>query len=470
MRIDFREERRWKYVLAFNISTAVLEWHEAGTREERIKQGICMHWKRSRTTDSSSTQQRRQQDMELDNEAVACEQADKEHSFSDQESGDDDDEGEVEQRDIVDVLETRTALEEALEGSGSGSGESGESSQRQSIGPDSVRPKMEDLEDSTALENVSGTWQRDVDAMDVDAVRPGEVEVGAATESEAGRKQTVTPEVVDLAGLKPDSSDPLLGSQPGSASQSNTLPVPSPSRAVPKSNSNLYAPLRERIAYSDDSKLFLDNDDLDLVKALSDLTTDDPSPTALDLDSPRSLDISDLFPDLQPLGMPDVAPSEPRKRSDKKLERDDSRRVDEAGYTKIVPMGKFMLCKPTLLSPLQPVRRWKNGRWFPPEEPAVTEADSPSSKITDEQLSGESELGILLWYRARLIWYFYSKNSSMASSHKASEAPLSRTLPKTVKSDLTMHGAPQKMTSLSPSSKSTLPIGPLSLILSTPRG
>lgn len=399
MRIDFREERKWKYVLAFNISTAVLEWHEAGTREERIKHGICMHWKRPRTTDSASSpsQQRRQeQDMELDADGVPCEQGDKEPTYSDQESGDDDDEGEAEQRDIVDALETRNVLEEALEGSGSrsGSGESGDSSQRQSMGPDRVvRPKMEDMEDSSALRNVSGAWQRDNDAMDVDTVRPGEAEGDRAADSEAGGTQAAKSETADLAGLRLDSSDPVLGSQPGSSleSQSSTLPAPNPGKSAPKSN--LYAPLRDQIAYSDDSKLFVDNDDLDLIKALSDLTTADSSPPALDIDSPRSLDLSDLFPDLQPLGMPDVAPSEPRKRSDKKSERDDNRRVDDSGYTKIAPMGKFMLCKPTLLGPLQPVRRWKSGTWLPPEDPAVTEAESSSTKITDEQLSGEFEPG-----------------------------------------------------------------------------
>ncbi|KAF8431767.1 hypothetical protein L210DRAFT_866921 [Boletus edulis BED1] len=389
MRVDFREERRWKHALAFNISTAVLEWHDAETREERVKLGICMHWKPPRTTDSASSpsqQRQQQQDMDVDNEGVASEQCGKEQTYSDQESGDDDDEGEVEQRDIVDALETRNALEEALEGNGSrsGSGESRESSQRQSMDPDGVlRPKVEDVDDPSALGNVSGAWQRDEDAMDVDQPREGEG--NRAEDGDVGRTQTTKTEVVDLAGLKPDSSDPVLGSQTGSESQNSTLPVPSPSKSAPKSN--LYAPLRERIAYSDDSKLFLDNDDLDLVKALSDLTTQDSSPPTLDLEAVRSLDLSDLFPDLQVLGMPDVAPSEPKKRSDKKSERDDNRRVDDAGYTRIAPVGRFMLSKPTLLSPLQPVRRWKKGKWLSPEEPAVTEAESLSSKITNEQLS-----------------------------------------------------------------------------------
>lgn len=394
MRVDFREERKWKYALAFHISTAVIKWHEAQTREERVTLGICMHWKPPRTTDSvsSPSQQRRQeQDMEVDNEGVAGEVCDKEHAYSDQESGDDDDEVEMEQREIVDALETRNALEEALEGSGSrsGSGESGESSRRQSTGPDGIlRPKVEDVEDPSALGNVSGAWQRDADAMDVDGVQPGEGEGDKAADGDAGRTQTTKTEVIDLVGLKPDSNDPVLGSQTSSESRISTLPVPCPSKSGPKSS--LYAPLRERIAYSDNSKLFVDNDDLDLIKALSDLTTEDSSPPALDLEAARSLDLSDLFPDLQVLGMPDVAPSEPKKKPDKKSERDDSRRVDDAGYTKIAPMGKFMLCKPTLLSPLQPVRRWRNGKWLPPEDPAVTEADGLSSKITDDQLSGES--------------------------------------------------------------------------------
>lgn len=395
MRVDFREERRWKYALAFNISTAVLEWHEAETREERVKLGICMHWKPPRTTDSSSSplqQRRHQQNLEVDNEGVAGEQCDKEQTYSDQESGDDDDEGEVEQREIVDALEAGAALEEALEESGSrsGSGESGESSQRQSVGPDGgLRPKLEDVEDSSALGNVGGAWQRDANAMDVDDVQSGERERNQAADDDAERAQTTKTEAVDLVGLKPDSNDPVLGSQTSSESQSSTLPAPCSSKSAPKSN--LYAPLRERIAYSDDNKLFVDNDDLDLVKALSELTTEDSSLATFDFEAARPLDLSDLFPDLQVLGMPDVAPSEPKKRSEKKSERDDNKRVDDSGYTKIAPMGRFMLCKPTLLSPLQPVRRWKNGKWLPPEEPAVTEAESLSNKLTDEQLSGESD-------------------------------------------------------------------------------
>ncbi|OBZ75889.1 hypothetical protein A0H81_04110 [Grifola frondosa] len=45
MRIDFREERKWKTALAYNLAHAVIDWHEAGTLEERVHRGICVLWK-----------------------------------------------------------------------------------------------------------------------------------------------------------------------------------------------------------------------------------------------------------------------------------------------------------------------------------------------------------------------------------------------------------------------------------------
>jgi chromatin modification-related protein VID21 len=324
----------------------------------------------------------------MDVDGASGEQGEKENAYSDQESGDEDDDGEVEQRDIVDPLETRNALEEALERSGSrsgsGSGESGESSQRPSMGPEgSVKPKLEDVEDSSALKNESGGGAGD--AMEVDG--EGELEQDA----EGGTTKT---EVVDLVALKLNSNDPVLGSLEGSELPIDNHPVPGSSKHVSKSN--LYAPLREKLAYSDVKKLFVDNDDLDLVKALSDLTTEDSKPHSPSLGPTHNAsDLSDLFPDLQLLGIPDLAPfGSESKKSDKKSEREDNRRVDDSGYTKMAPMGKFMFCKPTLLGPLQPAKRWRKGRWFPPEEPAVTEAEASSSKISEEHLSGE--LGLLL--------------------------------------------------------------------------
>ena len=54
MRTDFREERKWKVALAYNLSTAVLEWHAAGSLEERIRSKICVLWKKPRNGQSSA--------------------------------------------------------------------------------------------------------------------------------------------------------------------------------------------------------------------------------------------------------------------------------------------------------------------------------------------------------------------------------------------------------------------------------
>ncbi|KAI6151055.1 hypothetical protein BKA82DRAFT_15598 [Pisolithus tinctorius] len=355
MRVDFREERRWKYVLAFNLSTAVLEWHAAGTPEERIKQGICMHWKRPRTT----TDHRTSQDMDVDGRP--SERREDDSTVTGDDSDNEDDDAEAEQREVVDSLETGKVLEEALESRGSNSSE--DSSLRQSPVLESVRPKVEDVEDSAALQ----------------AANAG----GVASEPAGDDGQKAKMETAEPQGLKPSSTDPLLGSSPDS--QRETAQASSSAKAATV-KSNLYVPLRERIAYSDERKLFIENEDLDLVKDFSALTTDDQ---ALEPSCPPP-DLSVIFPDLQPLGIPDVvnAMAEGKEKADKKTEREGSKRVDDSGYTKMAPMGKFMMCKPVLLGPLHPARRWKNGHWVDPEEPAVTEAEG-SGRISDDSLSGE---------------------------------------------------------------------------------
>lgn len=344
MRVDFREERRWKYVLAFNLSTAVLEWHDAGSREERVRLGICVLWKRPRSSQNAPAE-----DVDMDSRPV-------EHNgytpMADESDGDEE-EGEAEQRDIADALESRNALEEALDGTGSN--ESTDSSQRQTPGPDHVQPKVEDVEDPSALQ--------DSNVMNVDTQQEDQAKV----------------ENDDQTGLKAHSTDPNLASQQNT--QFDATPVGSSSKA---SKASLYAPLREQIAYSDERKLFLDDDDLILVKALCDLTTDD---SGIEPSLPIP-DLSDIFPDLQPLDMPDVASgSNEGKKKDKKS-GEDNRRVEDAGFTKMAPLGRFMHCKPTLLGPLQPARHWVNEEWMFAEEAAVAvDFDSAIGKTVDDTAS-----------------------------------------------------------------------------------
>ena len=40
MQTDFREERRWKIAVAYELAVCVQEWHIAGSHEERLRLGI----------------------------------------------------------------------------------------------------------------------------------------------------------------------------------------------------------------------------------------------------------------------------------------------------------------------------------------------------------------------------------------------------------------------------------------------
>lgn len=330
----------------------MLEWHEAGSQEERLRLGICVGWKRPRSSQNTTPE-----DVDIDSRPA-------EHNgytpMADESDGDEE-EGEAEQRDFIDALETRNALEEALDGTGSN--ESADSSQQQTPGPDHVQPKVEDVEDSSALRDSNN-------AMDVDTQDDNQ------TKAESYEQQ---------AGLKAHSTDPNLGSQQNT--QYDAAAAASSSKA-PKTT--LYAPLREQIAYTDERKLFLDDDDLNLANALSDLTTND---TVIKPSLPIP-DLSDIFPDLQPLGMPDVAPGSGEGKKKDKKSGDDNRRVEDSGFTKMAPLGRFMHCKPTLLGPLRPAKRWRNGEWVFVEEAAVVvDFDSAIGKTVDDTASGKVGMG-----------------------------------------------------------------------------
>ena len=70
MRTDFREERKWKLAVAYGLAHAVVEWHEAGNVEERLRRGICVRWSPDDRRDSEEIQAEQHdygtQDMELD--------------------------------------------------------------------------------------------------------------------------------------------------------------------------------------------------------------------------------------------------------------------------------------------------------------------------------------------------------------------------------------------------------------------
>ncbi|KAJ7090301.1 hypothetical protein B0H15DRAFT_884540 [Mycena belliarum] len=384
MRIDFREERKWKLALAYNLSTAVLEWHCFGSLAERVAKGICVGWRRPRAGDFV------QEELMLDEDVLPLEQpvdvdmGEGDNSVEGADStrptsllavdygsdDDDDDDDEQEKQSVMDALEPSSMLDDALD-----IAEKGPSTVTDSGFSDVQFQRGEDLEEP------SSAHSEDPAKMDVDDVKDNSEADGLVKmediEDKTGEDQDKAP-----LGLKASSSDPIL-SQTDSNGEGTVPPTPG---AKASSKATIYAPLRQYLAYSDSDKLFLDLRDLERVvmnASADELSADPAFPPA---------DLSEIFPDIPPLGMLDVAVPPPAasipegrvKKSEKRADRDDpNKRVEETMYTKLFPIGKFMYTKPTLIGPLQPAKRWKGGRWLNADDCPATDTDTPPVRAED---------------------------------------------------------------------------------------
>jgi chromatin modification-related protein VID21 len=376
MRIDFREERKWKMVLAFNLSTSVLEWHAANSLEERLGKGICVRWKPSLTkVDDELPEDADEAEAEVEVEAEPADidvEAPKTSLLGvDYGSDDDDDEDEADKdsQNIADPLEPTAVIEDALDGAAA------QRAHNNSSGQTTIEPKTEDFDDPSVL----------IDKNNAD------MQVSPPDNSTA----MLVDEEDDTKGLKSSSSDPILGSKPTPGSSNDDVePATFPTKLSTKANA--YAPLRERVAYSEETKLFLVSDDLATFKL--ELPSDNLRGSEL------HPDLNSIFPDLQPLALLDIPPivsssvPEGKRRSEKRSDRDDpAKRSEDTTYAKLFSIGEFMFSKPTLLGPLQPSKNWKNGRWATFEDSAGAEVDS-GVRVSDEGLNGEHSFSVIEKY------------------------------------------------------------------------
>ncbi|KAI0831506.1 hypothetical protein BC628DRAFT_1354063 [Trametes gibbosa] len=379
MRTDFREERRWKLALAYTLAHAVMEWHGAGTIEERVRRGICVLWKPPppedvETAEASEVEGPFRDSQEGDDTGVDSRET--ATPLNDYGSDDDsEDEQDKEQQDVIDALEPGAALQDALE-------QLEEHAQSRVQDAVALKPKMEEVEDMTALDD--GSQSQDKNAMDVDVPEPEPAVANLAAPK--GEKPKVA-ETASHPGLKTTSKNPIL-SKPSVDGEGT--------HGKSKTKASHYAPLRDHIVYSNIDKLFVDLDDLDIVKGMSELSTEDFSPTA----PPPPADLTSIFPDLQPYGMFDLAPAPPtgqdgRKKSDRRGDKDDpNKRAEDVTYSKLVPTSKFMQIKPTLVGALNPASNWHDGKWKRIEEtPIFADVDVPPARTIEENLCALFEGG-----------------------------------------------------------------------------
>ncbi|KAJ7197144.1 hypothetical protein GGX14DRAFT_375297 [Mycena pura] len=367
MRTDFREERKWKLALAYHISTAVLEWHCFSSLAERVEKGICVGWRPPRDDEKPTT------DVTMEDSSALTKISAHSGSLLGVDYGsDDDDDDEQEKQSVIDALEPSSVLDDALDAAGKG--------------PDTVMSDsgFENIEFKRAedSEEPHSAPREATSEMDVD--EEGDSEKPSTIKMEETEDQGVGEQETQPSGLKDSSSDPTL-SQTDSLGTIGEPSVSTTPVIKTSSKNNIYAPLREYLAYSDPDKSFIDLHDLDRV--VMNASADELS---ADLAFPPA-DLSKIFPDLPPMGMLDVAPpptaniSEGRtKKSEKRADRDDpNKRVEETMYTKLFPIGRFMYTKPTLIGPLQPAKRWKNGQWLPADDCPALDPDTPIVKVQD---------------------------------------------------------------------------------------
>jgi chromatin modification-related protein VID21 len=74
-----------------------------------------------------------------------------------------------------------------------------------------------------------------------------------------------------------------------------------------------------------------------------------------------------------------VTSTDTKKKPDRKSDRDDpNKRVEDTSYTKLVPLGEFMHCKPTLIGALNPAKHWRQGKWLSHEDTASNSENDAS--------------------------------------------------------------------------------------------
>ncbi|KAF9644037.1 hypothetical protein BDM02DRAFT_3190961 [Thelephora ganbajun] len=323
MRIDFREERKWKIAVAYTIALAVQEWHEAGSTEERIRRGICVVWSNNL-----------EEDMPVPSNvegSSAMTIHDLPHhrlrSDSVQVVEESDDGSDEEEKDNAIPIDTDTVEPEGIV--------------QAELTQEPENMKVEDNFDfTTALQAAPTTESQDQAGTGVHSSR-----------QDSRESSDPTP-----PGLRVTSENPMMSFANNGLSAATQ------------------GAMRERVAFMDSNKVFLDADGLGLTSLI-------PKPSAEEAPDyvPPTIDLVALFGDVQAYGLPEPVPVAVQLDLKKnRREREDvSRRLDETNVTKLVPVSKFMFCRPTLISALQPSRHWRDGTWTGLDDSPVCPTDVP---------------------------------------------------------------------------------------------
>jgi chromatin modification-related protein VID21 len=361
MRTDFREERRWKLAVAFNLAHTVKAWHSA-TLDERTS--LCVLDRCYSPVDAEASPMEVEMRLGLDiaEEAECARGA---------------------QRFTIDLpsVEPEVSWQDSQELDPEREAEiirAQQRAERKDTPIDERNYSVGKEEDPDAEGEADADGEMDVD--DADGV--ADTKIGEGLHLDDDGMQSLVPLAgvqteqappndsfhANEGGLKTGSSDPSLTFDP------DKLLGPVAQTSTPAES--MKSQLRETLAYIPDDATFFDVERL--CSDLSHLSTVDPF---------VPLQLPEIFPDLptfQPLfASPGQAESIVVPKGDKKSEKKDKKvveeltRVDEMVGLKVVSVSTFMQYKPTLVSALQPAKRWRHDAWVDLDDTVVAGDDTP---------------------------------------------------------------------------------------------
>jgi chromatin modification-related protein VID21 len=373
MRTDFREERKWKLTMAFQLAHAAKKWHTFADRASRVAAGICISHVPPTTGDGDGRADASPARTVMEEMPDARDEREAEEllAYGGEDGSDADPDGDGEDDDSPDPEELGDADRQGSREQQNGSAEPSFSAGDRMLEPSM---KMEDLDDRTVLiqtgEGEGMILEKYVDPPDV------EMKDEDSSANGGNARSVGQPPVV---GLKPESNDPIVGS--GLAMDNNS----EASKPHNKAPHPALLPVREKLSFSDPSLLFVPEEDIDIVRGIAQLNMREGGTEATTLTT--------LFPDLSFYGLLDAVPpktvTDAKKKSGRKEDKDDPyRRPDDVHYSRLMPMNQFMYTKPTLLSTLHPVEHWgDDNMWHNLNNmPINIDIETPSVKPPDESL------------------------------------------------------------------------------------
>ncbi|KAF8583656.1 hypothetical protein K439DRAFT_1201628 [Ramaria rubella] len=364
MRTDFREERRWKIAVAFNLAHDVRAWHFA-TPDER--KSLCIRNSPSRRSfvELETSPMEVEMRLGLDITVKELEPSGGSKRFTvDLPPLENEHSAELDPEREVEIIRTQ------------------QRGQRKDTQVEKSRESSRRDEDVDADGEADADGEMDVDDNegDADGAEADGDKMQTNENNTSTRPQTPSEKQLPLVndtpqtlgsnnGLKDGSSDPTLAADP------DKLPGTIAQTATPVDK--LKSQLRVSLLFAPDAATSFN---IDTLCSNSHLLTLDPF---------VPLQLPEIFPDLttfQPLfSSPGQIESIIVPKGDKKSEKKDKKvveeltRIDDTAGLKVVSVSTFMHYKPTLVSALQPAKRWRDNTWVELDDTVIVGDDTPVS-------------------------------------------------------------------------------------------